>query len=76
MSDRVGTPRQVADSLETYEARILDLINAGLLPAIFLGERKVVVPWHALDIWLLDEGNRNLLAAPPDVLAKKRRRGA
>jgi excisionase family DNA binding protein len=57
MSDLVGTPAQVAQQLETCEAKIWELINSGRLPHVRLGERKVVIPWRLLDQWLADQAH-------------------
>lgn len=62
MSDRVGTPAQVAQSLETCEDKVMELIHAGRIPHVWLGERKVVVPWAALNRWLEDEAHASTLA--------------
>lgn len=63
MSDRVGTPAQVAQQLETCEDKIWELIDAGRLPHVRLGERKVVIPWRLLDEWLADEWHAAALQA-------------
>jgi len=55
MSDLVGTPRQVANKLETCEQKIWELIDAGLLPHVRLGPRKTVIVWAELERWLADE---------------------
>jgi excisionase family DNA binding protein len=52
MSDLVGTIPQVARRLECSEWKVRELIRAGRLPFIRLGDQKIVVPWHALEQWL------------------------
>lgn len=55
MSDLVGTVPQVARRLECSEFKVRELIKAGRLPHIKLGDQKIVVPWRALERWLETE---------------------
>jgi excisionase family DNA binding protein len=55
MSDLVGTTKDVAERLEVDEQFVRDLIKDRKIPHVRLGPRKVVIPWAALEEWLLAE---------------------
>lgn len=63
MSDLVGTVAQVAARLEVSEDLVQELIRKGRMPFIRLGPRKTVVPWAALEEWLLREAQENETSA-------------
>ena len=60
MSDLVGTCAQVAERLETCEDVVQQLVRDGRIPHVRLGGRKVVIPWAALEDWLLTEAGQNI----------------
>lgn len=56
MSDLVGTPAQVAAALEVSEETIRELRDSGRgFPWIRISKQRWVVPWAALDNWLLEQ---------------------
>ena len=59
MSDLVGTYAQAAARLEVSEDLVRNLVKKGVLPHVRLG-RRIVIPWHALDLWLASEAAKNV----------------
>lgn len=57
MSDRVGTPAQVAEKLETGEDSVRWLKAERGLPFVMINRTQWVVPWDALDRWLAENEN-------------------
>lgn len=61
MSDRVGTPIQVAEALETSDESVLYLKQECGLPHVYVNRKEWRVPWKALDEWLATEAAQNAL---------------
>jgi excisionase family DNA binding protein len=59
MTDLVGTVAEVARRLGVCEDIVRDLIREGHLPHVRLSARKTVVPWAALDRWLLTKAEES-----------------
>lgn len=56
----VGTPVEVADELGWSPGLIHALIRDGRIPHIKYGQRRVGIPWAALDKWLNDEATASM----------------
>lgn len=63
MSDLVLTVAQAAEQLEVSKDLVYGLIDSGALPAVRLGERRLVVPVHELRAFLAREARKNRRAS-------------
>jgi excisionase family DNA binding protein len=48
----VATVHEAALALRCSDWKIRDLMRAGRLPVLRLGDQKVVIPWRALEDWV------------------------
>jgi excisionase family DNA binding protein len=65
----VATVHEAALALRCSDWKIRDLMRAGRLPFIRLGDQKIAIPWKALEDWVQAETAAH--GKTPRVIAKR-----